>query len=129
MHKTLRVGANRPPRAQLLAQQRAFNVLRREYNEVRPHDTLARHTPASAYRPSPRKSPRWLPPIDYPGHYLVKRIAGGGTFRSGRRLLFLATPLEDYDVRLDEVEDGVWSIYFCQLLIARFKERDHIIWG
>lgn len=43
------------------------------------------------------------------------------------RLLFLATPLEGYDVGLDEVEDGVWSIYFCQVLIARFTERDHII--
>jgi hypothetical protein len=57
----------------------------------------------------------------------VKRITSGGTFRFGRRLLFLATPLEGYDVGLDEVEDGVWSIYFCQVLIARFTEQDHII--
>ena len=80
-----------------------------------------------AYRTSPRPFPSRLPPIEYPGHYLVKRITSGGTFRFGRRLLFLATPLEGYDVGLDEVEDGVWSIYFCQVLIARFDERDHVI--
>lgn len=57
----------------------------------------------------------------------VKRITSGGTFRFGRRLLFLATPLEGYDVGLDEVEDGLWSIYFCDVLIARLDERDHII--
>lgn len=127
MHKTLKAGAIRPPRATLPAQQRAFDAFRREYNEVRPHDTLHGATPASVYQPSPRPYPRRLPPIDYPGHYLVKRITSGGTFRFGRRLLFLATPLEGYDVGLDEVEDGVWSIYFCQVLIARFTERDHII--
>ena len=99
----------------------------REYNEVRPHDTLQGQTPASVYHASPRPYPKRLPPIEYPGHYLVKRITSGGTFRFGRRLLFLATPLEGYDVGLDEIEDGVWSIYFCNVLIARFTERDHIL--
>jgi transposase InsO family protein len=127
MHKTLKAGAIRPPRATLPAQQRAFDTFRQEYNEVRPHATLHGHTPASIYRSSPRPYPRRLPPVEYPGHYLVKRITSGGTFRFGRRLLFLATPLEGYDVGLDEVEDGVWSIYFCQVLIARFDERDHVI--
>ena len=127
MHKTLKAGAIRPPRATLPAQQRAFDRFRREYNEVRPHDTLHGATPASVYRPSPREYPRRLPPIDYPGHYLVKRITSGGTFRFGRRLLFLATPLEGYDVGLDEVDDGIWSIYFCNVLIARFDERKYVI--
>lgn len=118
---------SRPPRATLPAQQRAFDAFRREYNEVRPHDTLAGHTPASVYRPSLGEYPRRLPAIDYPGHYLMKRITSGGTFRFGRRLFFLATPLEGTDVGLDEVEDGIWSIYFCHVLIARFNERDSII--
>ena len=127
MHKTLKAGAIRPPRATLPAQQRAFDTFRQEYNEVRPHATLHGHTPASIYRSSPRPYPRRLPPVEYPGHYLVKRITSGGTFRFGRRLLFLATPHEGYDVGLDEVEDGVWSIYFCNVLVARFDERDHVI--
>jgi transposase InsO family protein len=127
MHKTLKAGAIRPPRATLPAQQRAFDTFRREYNAVRPHDTLGGRTPAWVYHVSPRPYPRRLPPLEYPGHYLVKRITSGGTFRFGRRLLFLATPLEGYDVGLDEVEDGIWSIYFCDVLIARLDERDHII--
>ena len=127
MHKTLKAGAIRPPRATLPAQQRAFDAFRREYNEVRPHDTLQGQTPASIYHPSPRPFPRRLPPIEYPGHYLVKRITSGGTFRFGRRLLFLATPLEGYDVGLDEVEEGIWSIYFCEVLLGRFDERDPVI--
>ena len=127
MHKTLKAGAIRPPRATLPAQQRAFDTFRTEYNEVRPHDTLHGKTPASVYRPSPRPYPRRLPPIEYPGHYLVKRVTSGGTFRFGRRLLFLATPLEGYNVGLDEVDDGIWSIYFCNVLIARFDERKYVL--
>jgi hypothetical protein len=57
----------------------------------------------------------------------MKRITSGGTVRSGWRLLFLANPFEGYNIRLDETEDGICSIYFCQVLIARFIERDHII--
>jgi len=127
MHKTLKAGAIRPPRATLTAQQRAFDLFRTEYNEVRPHDTLQGCTPASVYRPSPRPYPRRLPPIEYPGHYLVKHITSGGTFRFGRRLIFLATPLEGYDVGLEEVDDGIWSIYFCTVLIARFDEQKYVI--
>ena len=127
MHKTLKASAIRPPRATLTAQQRAFDAFRTEYNEVRPHDTLHGRTPASVYRPSPRPYPRRVPPIEYPGHYLVKRITSGGTFRFGRRLLFLATPLEGYDVGLDEVDNGIWSIYFCNVLIARLDERTYVI--
>ena len=126
-HKTLKDGAIRPPRATLRAQQRAFDTFRREYNEVRTHDTLGGRTPASIYQASPRPYPRRLPSIAYPGHHLVKRITSGGTFRFGRRLLFLATPLEGYDVGLGEVDDGIWSIYFCHVLLARFDERDGII--
>jgi transposase InsO family protein len=127
MHKTLKAEAIRPPRATLTAQQRAFDIFRTEYNEERPHDTLAGDTPASRYHPSPRPYPKRLPPVEYPGHYLVKRITSGGTFKFGRRLLFLATPLIGYDVGLDEAEDGVWSIYFADVLIARFDERKYVI--
>lgn len=51
MHKTLKAEAIRPPRATVVAQQRAFNRFRREYNEERPHEYLRGTTPASRYRP------------------------------------------------------------------------------
>src|SRR5665647_2023133 len=127
MHRTLKRQAVRPVKQTCAAQQKVFDTFRTEYNEVRPHDTLHGQTPASVYQPSPRQYPRRLPPLEYPGHYLVKRVTSGGTFRFGRRLLFLATPLEGYDVGLDEVDDGIWSIYFCNVLIARFDERKYVI--
>jgi putative transposase len=127
MHKTLKADAIRPPRATLIAQQRAFNHFRREYNEERPHQHLRGRTPASCYRPSPRAYDARLLPIEYPGHYLVKRITNAGTFRFKKRLLFIAHALAPHTIGLEEIADGVWSIYFCHVLIARLDERDYVI--
>ncbi|HXZ71052.1 MAG TPA: IS481 family transposase [Streptosporangiaceae bacterium] len=127
MHRTLKAGACRPPRGTLAAQQRAFNRFRTEFNEERPHQALHGRPPASRYRPSPRPYPEQLPPLEYPGHFAVKRVTSAGTVRLGRRLLFVATALKHLDLGLDETGDGIWSLYFGTVLLGRVDERDHII--
>jgi transposase InsO family protein len=127
MHKTLKASAIRPPRATLAAQQRAFNTFRRLYNDERPHDFLEGRTPGSLYRPSPRAFTGQLPAIDYPGHFIVKRVTNAGTIRFKTRLLFVAHALTHHPIGLEEVDDGVWSIYFCQVLLGRLDERDYIL--
>jgi putative transposase len=129
MHKTLKRRAIRPPRADRLAQQRAFNRFRAEYNNERPHASLGGQTPASQYRPSPRPYPRRLPPQEYPGHFLVKKITTGGTFRFQHRLLFIANSLTNHHIGLEETDDGIWAIYFNTVLLAKLDERDYIIRG
>lgn len=123
MHKTLKRGAIRPPRATLAAQQRAFNTFRTLYNQERPHQALRGETPSARYRSSPRSFPDPLPPIEYPGHFLVREITGAGTFRFGERLYFLSNALRHHPVGLEETDDGLWSIYFCHVLLARLDER------
>jgi len=54
MQRTLKEAIG-SPQADRRAQQRAFNQLRREYNEVRPHQALGMQTPAAVYRSSPRE--------------------------------------------------------------------------
>ena len=129
MHKTLKRAAIRPPRANALAQQRAFNRFRGEFNTERPHEYLGGQTPASVYRPSPRDYPSRLPAQEYPGHFLVKKITTGGTFRFQHRLLFIAHTLTDHHIGLEETDDGIWSIFFNTVLLAKLDERDYIIRG
>jgi putative transposase len=128
MHKTLKAGAIRPPRGSLAAQQRVFNTFRALYDE-RPHQTLGGRPPGAFYRPSPRPFREQLPPLDYPGHFLVKRITNAGTFRFKHRLLFIANALKQHHIGLEEVDDGIWSIYFGRVLLARLDEQDYIIRG
>lgn len=129
MHKTLKAEAIRPPRGNLSAQQRAFNAFLDIYNDERPHDHLAGHTPGSVYRPSPRPFPDRLPPIEYPGHFLVKRVTNAGTFRFKHRLLFIANALKQNHIGLEEIDNGIWSIYLGQVLLARLNEKDYVIRG
>lgn len=129
MHRTLKRQAIKPVRQTCLAQQRNFDAFRREYNTERPHEHLGQKTPESCYQPSPRPYPDRLPPLEYPGHFLVKKITTGGTFRFRNRLLYLANAMVDQPIGLEETEDGVWSIWFNTVLLATFDEHDYIITG
>ena len=129
MHRTLKRSAIRPPRANLAAQQRAFNAFRTEYNTERPHEYLNGRTPASCYHASPREYPARLPAQEYPGHYLVKKVTFAGTVRFQQRLLYIATALTDHLVGLEETDDGIWSLFFNTVLLGKLDERDGILRG
>jgi len=88
---------------------------------------VGRRAPSSRYTPSPRPYPERLPPLEYPGHFLVKRITNAGTFRLKHKLLFLANPLKQQLIGLDETADGIWSISFGTILLGKVDERDMII--
>jgi hypothetical protein len=129
MHKTLKAEACRPPQAHARAQQRRFDTFRAEYNAERPHSALGGATPASRYAPAPRPYPARLSPLDYPGHYLVKRVTNAGTIRFKDRLLFLANALKQHHVGLEETGDGVWSLYLGPVLLGRIDERTMTVHG
>ena len=129
MHKTLKAEAIRPARNRLATQQRAFDHFRDEYNDERPHQSLRGRTPGSLYRPSARTYTGELPPWEYPGHFVLKHVTNAGTFRFKKRVLFIANGLIHHTVGLEEIHDGIWSIYFCRVLIGRLDERDYIIRG
>jgi len=40
---------------------------------------------------------------------------------------FLSAALAQHDIGLEEIEDGVWSIYFYDTLLARLDERKDLI--
>ena len=127
MHKTLKGEACRPPQSCLLSQQRAFNAFRRLYNDERPHEALGDRPPAALYHPSERPYTGALPPVEYPGHFLVKRVTNAGTIRLKKRLLFVSNALQQHPVGLEEIDDGIWSIHFCRVLLGRVDERDYVI--
>ena len=129
MHRTLKAETTRPPAADLARQPRAFTAFRREYNEVRPHAALGGDPPAARYVGSPRAYPATLPTLDYPGHFLVKRVTHAGTIRFRDRLLFLANALKEHHVGLEESDDGVWSLYLGSVLLGKIDEATMKVYG
>jgi integrase-like protein len=124
MHRTLTAEATRPPEPHQAAPQARFDRCCREYNEERPHEALNSCTPASLSRPSPRLLPAQLPTPTYPGHSVVRRVSHAGTFRFQTRQLFMSDTLLQEDIALEETADGIWSIYFYDVLRARLDARD-----
>ena len=68
--------------------------------------------------------PATLPEPAYPGHALVRRVSNAGTFRFQTRQLFISDTLLQEDIALEETADGIWSISFYDVLLARLDERD-----
>ena len=129
MHKTLKAETTRPPAADARAQQRRFDSFREEFNTERPHERLDNQTPASLYHPSPRPYPQRLPPLEYPGHFEVRRVSRNGGIRWKKGWVNISTSIIEQNVGLEEVDDGVWSLYFGSVLLGRFHEGDLTLHG
>jgi putative transposase len=122
-HAVLKAHTARPPAAHRAAQQQRFRRFIREYNEERPHEALNDQPPATVYVPSRRPRPRRVPPVDYPGHLEVRLVSTNGCVTWQGAPLFLAAPLAGEHVAFEEVDDGVWTLYFARVALARYDER------
>jgi hypothetical protein len=127
MHRTLKQEATIPPARSLSGQQRKFNEFRQEFNYIRPHQALGMKRPGELYRPSRREMPKRLGPYDYPGHYLVRRVSRCGTIRVLRRQPFLSNTLREEIVGLEEVDDGIYDLYFCFYQIGCYYLKENRI--
>lgn len=123
MHLTLKQETVWPPAADMPEQQERCDRFRAEFDFERPHHALAMQTPGSLYEPSPREFPEHLPEPEYPGHCVIRPVRANGILHFRNRDLFLSQVLIGHQVALEEIADGVWSIYFYDLLLARFDER------
>ena len=124
MHRTLKAEATRPPAAGRRAQQRCFDRFRAEYNHERPHEALGMKTPASLYAPSPRPYPERLPRLEYPAHFEKRYVSYNGGIRWNSRWVNVSITCAGEYVGLEEVDDGIWNIYFGPLKLGRLLERE-----
>ena len=123
MHRTLKAATTRPAAGSLGAQQRRFNAFREEFNHVRPHEALAQQTPATCYHPSPRPMPDRLAPLEYPDRFEVRYVSANGGIRWNRRWVNVSTVCVGEYVGLEEIDDGIWNVYFGPLRLGRLLER------
>jgi putative transposase len=123
MHRTLKAETTKPPSGNLQAQQTRFNRFRAEYNDERPHEALDQETPASRYGPSPRALPRTLAPMVYPGHFEVRLVSRNSGIRWKKHWVCVTHTLAGEYVGLEEVDDGLWDVYFGPVKLGRMNER------
>jgi transposase InsO family protein len=124
MHRTLKQEVAQPPRRTESAQQRALNRFKATYNYKRPHHALQLKTPGSLYTASNRLYPADLPDPVYPAHFEQRRVTKIGVFTWKQRQVFLTEALRGETLGFEHVADGVWSIFFTDVLLGRFNESE-----
>ncbi len=127
MHRTLKKEATIPPGRHLTAQQQQLNAFREEYNKIRPHESLDMKTPAEVYTASNRKMPENILPYEYPQHFEVRRVSRNGGIRWHHHRVPVSQTLIEDRIGFEEIDDGVYNVYFRELLIGRFYEEMGII--
>jgi putative transposase len=123
MHRTLKAETTRPPANTGRGQQRRFNRFREEFNCERPHEALDMQTPASVYQPSPREMPHKLSPLEYPDRFEVRYVSANGGIRWSKSWVNVSITCAGEYVGLEEIDDGVWNVYFGPLKLGRLLER------
>jgi putative transposase len=124
MHRTLKAETTRPPAGSCRAQQRKFNFFLQEFNHERPHEALDMHTPASCYESSAREMPNKLPPLEYPDRFEVRYVSANGGIRWKKHAwVNVSTVCIGEYVGLEEIDDGVWDVYFGPLRLGRLHDR------
>jgi hypothetical protein len=84
-------------------------------------------TPSAVYRPSPRPFTDRPEPLEYPGHFEIRRVSGDSTLRWNGRKVFVSSLLKKRSVALEQVGDGVWSVFFGPVHLGWLDQADYRI--
>jgi putative transposase len=123
MHRTLKREATNPPRANLRAQQAAFESFRTEYNEERPHEALGQRTPADLYRASRREYPSRPPELHYPQSFIVRRVRYNGTIKWKGGIVRVSNVLSGQPIGLYQTDEHAWAVYYGPIELGRLDAR------
>jgi putative transposase len=123
LHRTLKAEVAVSPAYDRDAQQRRFDVWRREYNQERPHEALRLRRPASVYGVSPRHYPRPLVTTTPDPFSHVVRIDKHGFIRWHRRNVFISSALKHEYVELHANPDGHWDLRWGAIPLGRLDEQ------
>jgi hypothetical protein len=66
--------------------------------------------------------PKRCPGPQYPGHAEVRKVSTTGEIKFKNRPLFVSAVLAGEYVGLEEVDNGVWSLLFDNVLLGRLDE-------
>jgi transposase InsO family protein len=111
MHLTLKQQTARPPAANIIAQQEAFDAFVTEFNLERPHEALAMATPNEVYEQSTRPY-EGLPELEYPFHDRDILVTACGRICMHRKKINVSTVLAGHRLGIKEVDDGIWLLSF-----------------
>lgn len=134
LHRTLKADLGRPAASSLRVQQDRLDAFRLTYNTLRPHEALRQTPPAAHFQPSPRAYPSRPEPLQYPAHYLVRRVTPAGLVWLHQEDIYVSQTFAGHTLGLDPVSPTTCDVYFAEYLlgtldlsILRFRPLTHAL--
>ncbi|MCC6137234.1 MAG: transposase [Bdellovibrionaceae bacterium] len=124
MHRTLKADAINTKQFNFNEQQKIFDNFKEIFNYERPHEGIKNKVPGELYKKSQRKMPATIKLYNYPDHFKVTEVNGGGCFYLNRKRYYLSHVLENKWIGLEPIDKELWSIYYRDKMIAIYDEND-----
>lgn len=121
MHGDIAAEVSRHVQPDRAAQQAALDLWLREYNEVRPHESLQGRCPAEVYRNSARRYDEQPP--EYTAGYHVRRICAHGCFKWSGQSVFVTTAIAGHAVGLRLLPNHTYELWLYHVLIGTFDPQ------
>jgi putative transposase len=119
MHADLAADVESNPASDRLAEQRACDRWRQEYNHVRPHEAIKQRTPAELYKPV-RTKPA-VRSAAYPRGWLTRRVVTNGDVIVNNEHYFISRSLAGYRVGLQPVGGIKYRVHFYELDLGEIE--------
>jgi transposase InsO family protein len=120
MHRTLKQDTLQPPASNPKRQQDAFHVWRKQYNEERPHESLAYRTPSVCYENSPRPFPRRVPEVQYDAGLFVRKVSASGDLNWKGERFFVSEVFDGQMLGLKPNHDRYFEVFYGPISIGWF---------
>lgn len=112
MHRTLKDAIASESKYTLKQQQVILSEFMHEYNNDRPHEALDQAMPKEWYHRSVMEYPEQVPEIEYPGHFLIRKVTTSGTISWENGQVYISNTFKGEVIGMEEVDNDVWDIYF-----------------
>ena len=86
-------------------------------------EAIALRTPASLYTASARPFPERLPPLEYPAHFQTRYVSHNNGFRWRSQCVRVSSTVVGGYLGLEEIDNGVWDVYYGALKLGRLLEE------
>jgi hypothetical protein len=112
MHRSLKDAVCKPPRANLRAQQRAFDEFVPEYNDERPNEAIDMQTPSLVHEQSRRLYPHKLLPVEYASWVSVRQVRSNGCIKWRGGFIYISQVLAGEPVGLRQLDERTWEVSY-----------------
>lgn len=127
MHRDLKAYCRKRIKSTLSKQQLIMNDFREEYNDIRPHEALNMKTPNKIHQLSNRQFSETKIRYDYDFQFKKMKVCINGAARWGSyHWLFIARGAAGRYVAAQEIGDGIFNVYYRNVLLGFFNERDFV---